>query len=257
MSALFAHTLGKGQPIIFLHGYCETHKVWLPFAEPFGKNFSVALIDLPGCGKSPLPSGTISIESVSGAVAAWLEQNDLSESVIVGHSLGGYVTLALAEKFPSLVKGFCLFHSTCYSDTAEKKENRNKVIEFVKKNGVKPFTDTLIPGLFADKFHPAVKELLVSAADSKAESVIAYAQAMRDRPDRTEQLKTDIPKLIIAGRKDTTIPMDASLKMSKTALNSTFLELPDAAHMGMVEAGVESQKAIELFAKRAFFKNSI
>jgi len=78
-----------------------------------------------------------------------LTKNEIEDAFIIGHSLGGYITLSLAEHHPKLVKAIALFHSSAFSDSEEKKETRNKVIDSIKKYGALPFIDTFVPGLFS------------------------------------------------------------------------------------------------------------
>ena len=185
MSSLHFSESGKGFPIVFLHGFCETHEIWREFVRPLSTQFNVHALDLPGFGKSELHPSPFSIDQVGDAVAQWLSMNKISNCLVVGHSLGGYVALSLAERHASLIKGIGLFHSTSFADTEEKKENRNKAISFVKKNGVQPYIDTFVPGLFFDKKDPALPEVHRIASQTKAESLIGYLKAMRDRPDRS------------------------------------------------------------------------
>ena len=70
--------------------------------------------------------------------------------ILIGHSMGGYVCLAFADLFPDNLKGFCLFHSTAYPDSEEKKTDRLRAINIVKANK-NVYTKTTIRNLFAKK----------------------------------------------------------------------------------------------------------
>ncbi len=77
--------------------------------------------------------------------------------VLIGHSMGGYISMAFAEKYPDKLSGLGLFHSSSYADSPEKKESRDKNILFIQKNGAALFVEQAIPGLFSDEFkseHP-------------------------------------------------------------------------------------------------------
>ena len=169
--------------------------------------------------------------------------------------MGGYVALSLAERHPDLLKGFGLFHSTSFADTEEKKVNRNKVIEFVTRNGVAPFIDTFVPGLFFNKSVSTLAEVHSIAIQTRSETLIGYSQAMRDRPDRSSILKiSEKPKFLIAGTEDTLIPIALSRKMVEIGQNCRYYELKGVAHMGIFEAEMECQEVIEEFV-RAIVKN--
>src|SRR5947207_821697 len=99
MSAIFYRKLGKGYPIVLIHGFCETHEIWSDLAKDLSKKFEVFVIDLPGFGDSPALTNPFSITEVAEAVFAWIVQQKISKPVVIGHSLGGYVVLAMAKNY--------------------------------------------------------------------------------------------------------------------------------------------------------------
>jgi pimeloyl-ACP methyl ester carboxylesterase len=240
---------GSGPPIVFLHGFCEMGEIWDEFVKPLEKEFRVLLPDLPGFGRSQLLPGQFTIDEVAAKILDWLQDLGIKSAIFVGHSLGGYVALALADSAPAIVKGFCLFHSTALQDSKEKKENRTRVMRFVETHGALPFVETFVPGLFYDKKNPAIPIVFEIAAKANASAIISYSHAMRERADRMELLqKSKIPKLIIAGVEDSLIPIETVREMAKTARNSTFLELVKTGHMGLFEARNECRMATTRFA---------
>jgi pimeloyl-ACP methyl ester carboxylesterase len=256
MHSLFVHDHGTGPPLVLIHGFCETSEIWDSFITPLTNHYRVIRPDLPGFGNSaPLP-GRITIDQVAEALVGWLRQSGIPPAMVLGHSLGGYITLALAEQHSHLLKGFGLFHSTCFADTEEKKANRNRIIEFVKRNGVLPFVETFVPGLFNDKDHPAIPGVHDIASGTRAETLIQYADAMRDRPDRTRVLeKSNLPNLIIAGREDVAVPVVDSRKMAKIGQKTTYFELEGVAHMGFMEAPEECRVITTSFTDSLFPTN--
>src|ERR1043165_252005 len=144
MSSIFYRKLGKGHPIILIHGFCETHEIWNGFADKLAEKFEVFAIDLPGFGGSPLLPTPFSIQEVAVKVRDWIDQVGLQFPIVIGHSLGGYVALAMAKKSQENIAGIGLFQSTAYADSEERKTNRNRVIAFVKAHGADPFIDTFV-----------------------------------------------------------------------------------------------------------------
>ena len=124
---------GKGKPVLLIHGFCETHEIWNGFAEKLSEEFQVFAIDLPGFGESPLPETPFSIHDVAEKLLSWIDQQNIRLPFLVGHSLGGYVALSMAKQAQQKISGLCLFHSTPYPDNDDRKSNRNRVVEFVKK----------------------------------------------------------------------------------------------------------------------------
>jgi pimeloyl-ACP methyl ester carboxylesterase len=228
---------GQGSPIILIHGFCETHEIWSGFDTKLSHYGRVISIDLPGFGNSHLPPPPFTIDAVAEIILKWLKDGQIKNPVLVGHSLGGYVVLAMAAMDPQYCQQIVLFHSSIYADTLEKKANRDKVIDFVSNNGVAPFIQTFVPSLFYNKSHPQLERVRSISAATPLNTLVEYTRAMRDRPSREDFFKTyKGHSLIIAGEKDELIPLEVSKKMSSAGLKSDFLCLKDTGHMGMIEA---------------------
>lgn len=240
--------MGKGPVLILIHGFCESKKIWEKFQHELSLDYRVICIDLPGFGASPLLVEKTSMEYYADAIYETLPDLGTGKFVMAGHSLGGYVMLAFAEKYPELIKGLALFHSSALADKDDRKANRNKTIEFIRKHGSRAFAPTLIPTLFTEaskiRFRVIVETLTEVAAQTSEASIIAASEAMRDRPDRTIVLKnTTRPVLFIIGKEDMAIPLETSLQQCHIPSQSLAYFLADAAHMGMFE---KEQETLEI-----------
>jgi pimeloyl-ACP methyl ester carboxylesterase len=241
MSHLLAYSIeGIGNPIVFIHGFCETKEIWTYFKKYFHPNFQTVCVDLPGFGDSPILEKECSIPAMARCLKKTIDNLHLEKIVLVGHSLGGYVALSYAELFPEKVAGICLFHSTAFEDTPEKKENRNKTIEYVKKHGVEAFCNPFVPGLFFHKRRALLKndieKVLQIAKKTQLSVVVDTTLAMRDRKDQTTLLQNmKIPVGFIVGKEDTAVPLERSLAQCHLADESHVLFLAETGHMGMFE----------------------
>ncbi len=243
---------GNGIPVILIHGFCETSAIWKPLINKLALSNEVITIDLPGFGKSPLPETAFTIADIATLVHKWLEKNRLKNSLIIGHSLGGYVTLDLAEKYPNFLNGFGLLHSTAFADDEKKKRGRNKTIEFVRRRGVTVFADSFVQQLFYVKNRLQLKneitEVTDIAASTNEKSLIQYMEAMRDRPDRSHVLSQfKKPILFISGDQDTSVPIEKSRAQYNLITTPMIKELKNIGHMGMYEATSECYLAISQF----------
>ncbi len=248
MSSVSYRTMGNGKPVVLIHGFCESNQIWGVFANLLAQRYQLFVPDLPGFGASQLPSTPFSIDKVGEIMWEWLDKINVKNPVIVGHSLGGYVTLAMAHQRPDDIAGFSLFHSTAKPDTPEKKQNRDKVIAFVNKNGVAPYIETFVPGLFFNKESPAIKDVYPIAYGTPAATLVAYAEAMRDRPNRRSVLDDfDKPVLIIAGEKDEIIPLDTLMDQAIQLRKGRLSILSDTGHMGMLESTNRSVEIVTQF----------
>ena len=151
---IFYKTEGNGKPVILIHGFAEDSSIWKHQIKALKENFYLIIPDLPGSGQSEMLEGEILIENYAEVIKAIadkeLKDSNQNTCTIIGHSMGGYIALAFAEKHPELLNGLGLFHSTAYADDNAKKETRRKGIEFIKNNGVELFLKTTTPNLFSD-----------------------------------------------------------------------------------------------------------
>lgn len=251
MGDIFFEQQGLGNPVILIHGFPMNHLVWKDFAPGLSSNFTVYTPDLPGFGQSKILRSPFSIDDIADKLLEWMERTQIKKSVLIGHSLGGYVALSMIEKRPDLFMGLGLFHSTALADSAEKKDSRTKVVEFVEKNGALAFTSNFIGPLFADPTHPAISFVKEIASQSSAEAVVGFTQAMRDRPNREAVLKDfRKPILFIAGGKDLGIPVETVKQQALLCQYPDLHILSTIAHMGMFEQPSEIMGIIIDFVGR-------
>ena len=252
MSSIYAKRFGSGAPVILIHGFCENLAVWNPLVNKLALTNEVIIIDLPGFGKSPLPKRSFSIESISELVHNWIIEENLNNVTVLGHSLGGYVALALANNYPENLNAIGLIHSTSFADDKAKIESRNKTIDFVTKRGVKVFADSFVRQLFyaQNRKHlaPEIETVTAIAASTNKDTLVKYVKAMRDRPDRSQVLASfQKPILFISGSQDALVPIEKSRLQYELISNPFISELSEVGHMGMIEATEKCYLAIAQF----------
>lgn len=258
MSSIYFREEGSGPPLVFLHGFCDSHQLWSEFVAPFTSSFRVLMPDLPGFGRSAMLAAPFTIDDAGDALAAWMHKEGIYKPFIIGHSLGGYVALSILTRHPSGAAAVGLFHSTPYGDSPERKKVRDRVIRFVEENGVAPFIETFVPGLFLDKLDPNIASTRQRSLATDKVALILYARAMRDRPDRSEiTIRDGRPILVIAGANDSLIPIDDLRKFAKMSQKVSFFELANTAHMGIFEAKKQCQSIISGFAEEVLPNNRI
>ena len=247
-------SVGKGKTIILLHGFLESIKIWEEFSAKLSKDFNVVMIDLPGHGKTENFSEIHTMEFMADTVKAVIDYLKISKCVMIGHSMGGYATLAFAEKYPEYLKGFGLFHSQAEADSPKTKVNRDRTITIVKKD-CSGFIRNFIPDLFApdniEIYKNEIDILKLNAVQTSKEGIIAALKGMKERTDKLEFLKaTKLPALFIVGKKDKRIPGDKVLHQAALPYHSEILILGNVGHMGYIEAKEETLKAVECFVEK-------
>lgn len=252
---VFYRVVGKGKPVMLVHGFAEDGSLWNYQIEKLKQNFQVIIPDLPGSGASEMIEGKLSISDYADAIKSIVDveiRKDEIAFTIIGHSMGGYIALAFAEKYPELLNGIGLFHSTSFADDDQKKDMRNKGIDFIKKNGAETFLKNTAQNLFSKKTtqeNPHLIEKLITLSKNLTPGVlIQYYEAMRDRPDHSSILKYFAkPVLFIQGFYDNAVPLPSGLEQSHIPAVSYFKILKDSGHMGMWEDEQDSTIFMENF----------
>ncbi|MBX2921293.1 MAG: alpha/beta hydrolase [Chitinophagaceae bacterium] len=239
-----AYTVGgKGPAVMLIHGFGEDSRVWEHQVAYLKKSFRLILPDIPGSGKSPyinLAQQPQVMDAYATMMKCILEEEKANRCTVIGHSMGGYTALALADHFPDCLNGLGLVHSTAYADTAERIETRRKGISFIQKYGAQEFLKQSIPNLFGKAFSEQhteeVQKLVDRAGNFSSEALVQYYDAMIERPDRISVLKKiSKPVLFIIGEEDKSVYLQDSLNQCYTPLLSLIDILPGVAHMSMWE----------------------
>ncbi len=247
---------GKGRVIVLLHGFLGSHEVWSEFVKKLSKKFRIIAVDLPGHGETPSFGYYHSMELVAQSVKAVLDRAGVRRYIIVGHSMGGYAALTFAELYPDNVSGLCLFNSTSYADSEEKKKDRDKVIRLVKKEH-RHYVSEVVTSLFAPenigKLPNEVEKVKKIAGKISRQSIINSLEGMKERKNREMILRfAEFPVLFIIGKKDSVINYETMYAQMALCKYPSVIMLENSGHMGFYEAPKESLKALELFARRTY-----
>lgn len=248
---IFYRVTGNGKPVVFVHGFGEDGNIWDVMIKDLKNQYQCIIPDLPGSGKSVRKKGDWSMEGLAGAIKDILDHEKITVATVIGHSMGGYVTLALAEKYAERLNGFGLFHSSAYPDSEEKKATRRRGIQFIEDHGQIKFLEQATPNLFSDVFKAKYPQILNEIIDRytnfQDDALVHYYEAMMQRPDRTQILKNfPGPVLFILGEHDTAIPLADGLKQCHIPRLSYIHILKNSGHMGMIE---ETDKCREILQK--------
>jgi len=248
---IFYRSNGAGKPVMLVHGFGEDGNVWNKQIEYLKDKCYLIVPDLPGSGQSEMIDD-MSMEGMAEVLHSIIHEENIDTWTVIGHSMGGYITLALVESYWNHVNAFGLFHSSAFADTEEKKETRKKGIEFIKKNGAFEFLKTATPNLFSpnskEQIPNSINEFINSLANLSSDSLVAYYNAMMKRPDRTSVLKNSKnPVLFVAGEHDNAIPLNDILKQCHLPEKSYFHVLKKTGHMGMMEETENANRILEEF----------
>lgn len=245
--------LGKGNAIVLLHGYLETGDVWHPLEKLLAVNHRVLTVDLPGHGGSEVTGEPHTVEYMAGAVREVIKDTGEKKVLLAGHSLGGYVTLAFAEKYPELLSGYVLLHSHPFADSPEAVTKRKREI-FVVRAGKKDIVyPASISMMFAEQNLARMPEELARskeiASQNSAKGIIAMLNAMMARPSRSALVESGtLPLLWILGRHDLYFSPEKALGDIKLPGNARVVILENSGHLGFVEETDLTAELINEFA---------
>ncbi|SDD61805.1 Pimeloyl-ACP methyl ester carboxylesterase [Paenibacillus sp. UNCCL117] len=238
---------GSGHPLVLLHGFCGSGAYWDEVVPLLDAHFRVIVPDLRGHGASGSPDEPCTIEQLADDIAALIDELGTEKAIVLGHSLGGYVTLALAERHADKLRAFGLIHSTAYPDDEKAKEGRLKGMQTIREQGLPVFIEGLVPKLFAPAHLETMPEAVRKAKEiglgTSPEGAVRTLDAMRGRADRNAVLRAaELPLLLAAGEQDQIIPAERTFVVQGE--NVTQKLIPGTGHMSMMEAPKELANTI-------------
>lgn len=242
---------GKGIPLLCIHAFPLDGRMWQPQLDGLKDVYRLIVPDLRGFGKSAVLPAATSLETHASDLAALLDEKGLRRAVVMGVSMGGYIALAFAKKYPDRVAGLVLADTKSTADSDEAKAGRDKSIATAKQpNGPATITEGLLPKLLHKDAAPALVEKVKSIGSSQQNEGVANAlAAMRDRPDTTEVLKSvPAPVLCVVGEFDPVTPPEEARKMALAAKAGLLVTILNAAHLTNLEQPDAFNKALRFFS---------
>lgn len=223
--------------MVLLHGFLESSKIWKPFIPALTQKYKMICIDLPGHGNTGTFGVVHSMEFMAQVVKVVLDELEVEKASFVGHSMGGYVCLAFAEKYLERVQKIILMNSTPEADTEERKVYRDRAVKLVKKNRSK-YVSMAISNLITSEnnriFKTEIDELKKDAQLLSEEGIVAALEGMKIRTDKIKLLKTfNSEKFLVIGKRD---PVMDSERTKKVALECDCkVILTESGHLSYIE----------------------
>ncbi|MCC3375804.1 alpha/beta fold hydrolase [Cohnella sp. REN36] len=245
---------GQGAPVLLLHGYCGSRYYWEDVWAKLAPHGRLIAPDARGHGETAATEGAYPMEQLAEDAVQLLDALGIRQAYVLGHSMGGYTALAIAERFPDRLAGIGLLHSTTFPDDETGKANRDKVAMRVAEEGIKGHIADLIPKLFA----PAHRDAMPGKVDRALEigyatsplGAIGGALGMKARPDRKRVLEeTALPVLLLAGESDGVIGPEKRFPVDGPKVTRSLLA--GAGHMGMYEAPEAFAESVIAYLKAA------
>lgn len=243
---------GSGKAVVLIHGFGETSQIWKHQFEFLQHHFRVIVPDIPGSGYSTIDQNASSLNDYAFVIKIILDEEKIERAAIIGHSMGGYIALAFAEMFQHNISKLGMFQSTAYADSVEKKEQRKKAIQFVKKYGAAAILKESLSSNCTEKWKidhvDEFNQLQSSLNQFSDNAIIQYYRLMASRPNRSNIIQNaNFPVLYVIGQHDLAIPFSQSMKECHLAKETFVHVLNESAHLGMREESEKSNRLLQSF----------
>lgn len=239
--------LGEGTPILWVHGFPLASSVYEH--QLALRRVRHVMPDLPGFGQSRAAVGELTMDDYARAMVEELDHRGIDRAVVAGLSMGGYIAFAMARLAPERLRALILIDTRETADTPEAKKGRYDSIEKVRKEGIGPVVESMLPKMLTEnapqEMKDRVREIMSS---SSADGVIAALRAMAERPDSSAVLpKIAVPTLVVVGEEDKITPPADAERMAAAIPKARLVRIADAAHLSNYEQAEAFNKAVGLF----------
>ena len=230
---------GKGLPVVLLHGFANDRTLWQPQVDAFKARLRVIVPSLRGFGESTGADGSaIAMDTYAGDVARLLDHLGIDAAVVGGISLGGYVALAFALRYPARVRGLVLANTRASADTPAGVAAREEMARAVQARGAAAVVESYGDKPFSSRCPAEVKETVRAAMRRQGTpGLVSGTRGMAQRPDRIAALGAiRAPTLVIHGSEDQFIPASEAEVLHRGIAGSRYANLPGAGHLSNVDS---------------------
>jgi pimeloyl-ACP methyl ester carboxylesterase len=262
-SRLHYMTAGSGTPLILLHGYAETSRMWKPIIPLLAERFTVIAPDLPGIGDSDIPAAGLDMKNAAIRIHDLARSLGVEKAEVVGHDIGLMVAYAYAAQFPAEVTKLVLMDAFLPGVPGWEAIYNNPGIWHFRFNG--PTPEALVEGrertYFAYFWNDLAADKNRSLPDADREAYIAaysrpgrmhagwdyfvsFQQAARDFA-QLSQTRLTMPVLTIGGDKSLGEALGQQARL--VATDVTVVVLKDTGHWILEESPKETTEALQKF----------
>ena len=248
--------VGLGRPVVLIHGYPFNRSLWNEQVAALSSSYRVITPDLRGFGETDASPGPATMNRMADDVARLMDHLGISQAVIGGLSMGGYVALAFYKQFPSRVRALVLADTRAQADTEEAKQTRVQQAEKALSEGMAGIADAMLPKLLTpdtvSKRPEIVKRVRDMMLKTKPEGAASALLGMAEREDQTSLLSSiTAPALILVGTEDAITPVADSEKMHNAIAGSRLVVLENAGHVSNLERTDEFNQNLIDFLRNA------
>ena len=246
---------GAGLPIIFLHAFPLSQRMWDEQITAFSLANRVITFDWRGFGESELCGDSFLMETFADDLAGLMDGLKIDRAVVCGLSMGGYAAFAFYRTYADRVAALILSDTRAGTDTEEGKRGRYEMADKALQTGSSAIAEIVISKLLGPltlQHKPQVIATVKAViAANRPEAIAAAQRGMAERQDSTDLLsKISCPTLIIVGSDDALTPPSEAEKMHNQIPGSTFVIINQAGHLPNLEQPEEFNRVVADFLKQ-------
>jgi pimeloyl-ACP methyl ester carboxylesterase len=167
-------------------------------------------------------------------------------------SMGGYAALAFAARHRERLSALVLADTRAAADSAEARAGRATALAAIANAGPAAYLAASVPRLLSPQAPPARVAHVIARAETRAASLRAGVEALRDRPDRSGELGAiACPTLVVCGVDDQVTTAAEMKRMADTIAGARYVPIADAGHLSHVEAPGAFLNAVTSFLDSA------
>ena len=248
MQQIYIDDIGKGFPLVLIHGYLGSSEMWSLQKEYLSKYYRIIAPALPGFGESYKAQSLDNINSIAKLILKCLDEKKINEFHLMGHSMGGMVIQEMVKISQNRVKKLICFATGSIGDIPGRFETLETTRERLKKDGLKKTLNRVPQKWFVEgskaKYYyfcaNAVKNISIEAADS---ALIAMKNWRGY--ENLKNIKQDT--LIIWGDKDASYNFDQVDVLKKNIPNSRLEIFKGCSHNVHLEESHKFNEIVKSF----------
>lgn len=237
---------GEGPPVLLIHGFPLDRRIWDAQIPVLAKRFRVIAPDLRGHGRTSAPEGPYSLDLYASDLLRLMDTLDVAKFAAAGHSMGGYILLAMHRLAPERLQKIALVTTRAKADDEAGKKNREATAERVLAEGPGFLADAMAERvLAANPREDVVRQFRAIIRSQNPIGIAEAARAMARRPDATGDLASiRVPTLVLLGREDKLVPPEETRAMAAAIPGATLVEIPGTSHLPMMEQPEATTRAL-------------
>jgi len=248
MQHIYIGDEGKGFPLVLIHGFLGSSKMWEPQINFFKNHFRVITPDLPGFGKSNKAKSHNSIQSIANLLMDCLEEKKIDKFYLLGHSMGGMIVQEMAKKYGNKIVKLICYSTGPRGEMPGRFESVDQSRENLKKKGLEITAKNIAKTWFVRKENAKYFDICIEAGkqtSTKAADDALIAFKNWNGVDTLKNIKNET--LIVWGDQDKSYNLEQIKTLEKSIKKSKLVIFKNCAHNVHLEQPDQFNNAIKNF----------